>query len=159
MALNINGTPVSAAEATIRVDGTIVQSLSAINAKQSVEGVWIRAIGSSVPIRRTKGDYSAEGDMELLVQEMETLRAALAAKHPRGEYAAVPFDILIQIDNGIDVVSEIKMVGCQIASEEFAIAAGNAELRVKVPLTVHYLMLNGLRMVRPSEAFEGLLAA
>lgn len=157
--LVLNGNPVSGASATIRVDGTIIQSITAINCKQSLEGVWIRAVGSSIPIAQTDGDYSAEGDFELLAQEAQNLRAALAAKHPRGEYGKQKFDILVQCDNGIDVIHEIKMVGCRISSDEIAIPAGNAEIKVKMPLSVHWLELDGVRMARPSEAFEGLLAA
>lgn len=157
--LTLNGTPCSGAEATIRVDGTIIQSISAINAKQAMESAWIRAVGSSVPIARTRGDYSAEGDFELLAQEADNLRAALAAKHPKGEYALVTFDILITNDNGLDAVSTVKLVGCRISSEEIAIASGNAEQKTKLPLSVHWLELNGLRMAKPSDAFAGLLAA
>lgn len=157
--LTLNGNPVSGASATIRVDGTLIQSISAINCKQGLESAWIRAVGSTIPIAQTDGDYSAEGDFELLAQEADTLRAALAAKHPNGEYGKQKFDILIQLDNGVDVVSEVKMVNCRIANEEIAIAAGNAEVKTKLPCTVHWLELNGLRMAKPSEAFEGLLAA
>lgn len=157
--LTLNGTPVTGAEAEIRVDGTIIQSIDSINAKESLPGKWIYALGSSVPIARTQGEYGAEGDFSLLAQEMDSLRAALAAKHPRGSYGLVPFDILIQSNNGVDATSTIKLCSCRISGQEVALATGDSEQRVKVPLSVHWLELNGLRMVRPSEAFAGLLAA
>lgn len=154
--LKLNGAPVSGGSAKIRIDNVLFNTIQAVNAKDQMDHQDVFALGTLAPIDSTDGQYTAEGDVEMLFQEAALLRKALADKHPKRAFGKMKFDVLIQVDNEVDPIIEIKLIGCKIKGCEDGFPAGADKLTSKVPLKVQRIERDGETMLG-AEAFKDIL--
>jgi hypothetical protein len=154
--LKLNGAPVNGGSAKIRIGNTLFNTLQAVNVKEAMDHQDVTAIGTLVPIGSTDGAYSAEGDIELLLQEAQLLVKACADAHPKKAWGKHKFNVLIQIDNEVDPIIEIELVDCKIKEASGGIQPGSDKLTAKIPLKVQYITRDGLVMAG-IDAFKDIL--
>ncbi len=103
------------------------------------------------PISRTRGQYLAEGDCEMLKDESATLRDKLAAKtgDPDGHgYGEVTFTGIIHyITPGKRTITD-TLLGCRLKGEEMSNSAGVDALYEKIPLDIMEILRDGRRFYK-----------
>jgi hypothetical protein len=65
----------------------------------------------------------------MLMEEWQRLITALAAKHPRGAFGKVPFDIVVQY-SAVDQLITHTLIGCRITKPGIALTEGTDALMV-----------------------------
>jgi hypothetical protein len=150
--VKINGRRFSHASLEAKLDGDVYRGFKSINWKQSMKPTKVMADGP-MPVGRTLGEYEAEADCEMLLQNATALRKSLAAKAEDGiSYGLVEFDILCYFSEGAsDPVHEVKLVGCRWESEDNSTAQGPDALVEKIGLSVMWIEKDGLRLYAPPD--------
>ncbi len=149
-AVTVNGRYLSFASAEAKLDGQVHSGIKALNYKQSLKSKKVKGRGP-YPKGRTKGDYEAEGSIEMLKEWARAFRLALAAKNK--SYGLVEFDVLVYFsESPTDPTHEVKLVGCRIEDEDEGHAQGSDELVEKIALSVMWIEKDGLRMLSPEDA-------
>lgn len=160
MGMKLNGNYVAAANCTIRIDRDLFTDTQELNITSKIDPVFVKAIGSPVPVGRTDGEEEASGDITMPAQQMAFLRKRLAAKHSSGSYGLVEFDIRVQMNNGRDPIVEVVARKCRLLEDPIGFKAGDAtQLNSKSGLSIMWVERDGLRLINPaSTAFEGFFS-
>lgn len=130
--------------------GQIYTGYTSINWKQGVKSTKVMAAGA-YPVGRTLGEYEASGDIEWLVQDAQLFKAMLAARHPTGSYALVPFDLALTMSEDAKT-DTITLVQCRIEEEDVGASRGPDAITEKWTLSIMWILKNGLRMLSPEDA-------
>lgn len=141
----INGRKYSWASLEVQHDGLTYKGITSLNYKQSLEPQKVPGYGI-YPLDRTTGEYSAEGDMEMSLADIEALRTNLAAKTANGSYGLQEFDIVASFDDGSTVHTH-KLVRCRFKEEDNQNARSADPTKEKIGLDVMWIEKNGRRMV------------
>lgn len=148
----INGRHYSYASAEINLDGLVYKGITSINFKESLKPTKVVA-GGVYPQGKTRGEYNADADLEMLIQHANAFRAALAAKHPNGSYALVEFPVLIYFSEAEgEPVHEVKIVNCRWQDTDNSNSKGPDPSVEKIVLCPDWIERDGLRMLAPADA-------
>jgi hypothetical protein len=148
--LVINGQIFTSANAETKLDGEIYDGFASFNFKDSISPKKVRGTGS-IAIGDTTGDYDAEADCEMYYQHAVAFFAALKAKAVNGSIGLVQFDITIHFDNGVDSVGEVILQTVRVIGREGGFATGGDESKVKIPLFVRKLIMNGIELITKAD--------
>lgn len=135
---DINGLRYDFSSIEIVVNGTTVIEVKSINYSHKLEPGKVRGSRSAIQ-GRTRGQYDAEGAIELYKAAMDELRASL------GEgYMERSFDILCHhADTGQPVTTD-RLTGCRIKSEAQESSESGDALVTKCDLDIFRLTMGGI---------------
>lgn len=118
--------------------GQIFPGVKTVNAKDSLTPTKVRGAASE-PLGRTRGDYDAEGDMEMFVQQGHQFLQALGPG-----YKQITFDISITFSEAnLDTVQH-QLLGCRIQEVDSSNSAGTDASTLKFTLNIMKILFDGL---------------
>jgi len=95
-----------------------------------------------MPIGRTRGQYDANGSLEMYLAEANALVAKLGAG-----YKEKVFDVVVNFaEDGLDPIKH-ELIGCRIVTEDDSFTNGSDALSVKFDLDIMKILRNGLESV------------
>lgn len=148
----INGRRFGYSSLTAMVNGLPIlgQTFTAVNYRDNVERGEVRA-GSPLPLGHTRGDYKADGDLEMPKEEFDTFLNAITLGGALGYYEA-SFELTVAyqevLSPGTPTIID-HLNGCKLNGTEQSHQRGPDGLVVRVPLYIHMLTLNGKRPFGP----------
>lgn len=118
--------------------GQIFVGFKSLNAKDSLTPTKVRGAAAE-PIGRTRGDYDAEGDMELYEQQAHQLLQALGQG-----YKEQTFDITYSFaETNLDTITH-QLLGCRIQEVDSSNAIGTDASTLKFTLNIMKILFDGL---------------
>jgi hypothetical protein len=120
------------------------RTFTGIDYSDNVERGEVRA-GSPLPIGHTRGDYKAEGSLEMPKEEFDAFLTDITQGGALG-YLEASFELSMEYSEKLAPGSPIIVdhaFGCKLNGTGQSYQAGPAGLVVRVPLYIHYLILNG----------------
>ena len=136
----INGHRHDWSSARIDLAGRPFGGIKSLTYKHKLDPGMVRG-NSSQPMGRTRGEYSAEGNIEMYLAEYYELISGLSLL---GGYLEVSFDIVSQYSSvGLAVVTD-TLRGVRLTEPEHNGQEGNEGLTVRCGLSIMYLLENGL---------------
>lgn len=145
----INGVRFDYSSVEINVAGVVFGGVKSINYKWTLDPGEIRGTRSQV-VGRTRGQYGAEGSLEMYKLEYEQLITLLSAGGSKG-YAEVPFLINVGYSENVTDVMADQLIGCRLKSGENSGSEGNEALVVKCDLHIMRISENGKHPIDPSK--------
>ena len=150
----INGVRYDFSSIEFAIDGVpdIFKGIEECNYSHTLEPKKVRG-NRPQPIGRTRGEYTAEGDISMPKSEYAALIQALATKGAPFDqgFLEVNFDLMISY-NELDEPPVLDvLVGCRIKKPATTSKSGGDAIMVKVELDVMWLDENGLLPVQPSK--------
>jgi hypothetical protein len=134
--------------AEINVDGQLVHGIKALNYSHALEPGELRGNRSPL-IGRTRGEYSAEGSIEMYLAEFQVLITLLSAGG-RG-YMETSFNIVAAYNElGGDLITD-ELIGCRLTNADKSYSEGNDGLSVSCDLHIMEIRENGLSAVDPRQ--------
>jgi hypothetical protein len=118
------------------------RTFTGISYSENITRGEVRA-GGPLPIGYTRGEYKAEGSLEMPKEEFELFLAGILAASPALGRFDVVFELSVSYQElgGPLIVDDLN--GCRLNGTEQSYQRGPEGLLVKVPLHVHALILNG----------------
>lgn len=151
----INGTRHEWSSIEIKLDGITYVGVSSINYSDKLEPQKVRGTHPK-PIGRTRGEYDAEGSIELYIAEAAVFRKALADKVGGNGYKEVAFDIVVQYgESEFDTITD-TVVGARIKTDAGGGAKGPDPLATKWDLDVMNILWNGIDSLINPNPGEGV---
>lgn len=122
-------------------------NLTDINYSQKLDPGLFR--GTSAKLRgRSRGIYTADGNLTIYKEDYEKLKIALSAKALGYGYMTVPFLITVVYRSyGVFIPAKDTLRGVRIISEDNNHSAGNNVLVVKLGLSIMDVSSNGMDAV------------
>jgi hypothetical protein len=118
--------------------GTIFIGVKSLNAKDSLTPTKVRGTHAEA-IGRTRGDYDAEGDVELYEQQAYQFLQAMGQG-----YKETTFDIAYSFaETNLDTITH-QMLGCRIQEVDSSNALGTDASSIKFTLNVMKILFGGL---------------
>lgn len=136
----------SSIEAVLGTIGVCI-NLADINYSQKLDPGVFRGTGAKVR-GRTRGTYTAEGNLTIYKEDYERLKFSLAAKSLGQGYMTAAFIIVVTYRSYgafVPVVDTLR--GCRITSEDNNHSQGNNALVVKLNLSIMEILANNLQAV------------
>lgn len=150
MALNypdVNGNRYDHSSVEITLLGQRFDGVKSVSYKQMLEPGEVRGNRAQL-IGRTRGKYSAEGNIELYRLEYDAVCALIRAQG-KG-LLETSFDIVVNYtENGTDVSTD-KLIGCRFKSDDTSSQEGGDAITVKLDLHVMKLIKNGTSPINPA---------
>lgn len=119
------------------------RTFTGIDYSDNVERGEVRA-GSPLPIGHTRGDYKAEGSLEMPKEEFDLFLTDITQGGALGYFEA-SFELTLEYSellSGSPIIVD-HLNGCKLNGTAQSYQRGPEGLVVRVPLYVHYLVLNG----------------
>lgn len=145
----INGHRYDWSSVRITIDGIPYTGVKALSYKQTLTPGVVRGTTSQVT-GRTRGQYEAEGTIELWKEDYQVLIAALSAGGTRG-YMETAFTALSQYSSGVLSVVKDTLAGVRLTSDEDSHNESADGLSVSCDLSIMYLLRNGLSALAPDQ--------
>ncbi len=140
----VNGVYHAFASVEIKFDGNIYVGVKAVNYSDSLTPTKVRGT-SSEPIGRTRGDYDADGDIELYKQQAHQLLQALG----NGYKEKVVNITVTYSENGLDTIVD-EIIGARIEKVEQSNSQSPDPTTQKFTLNVMKILMDGLEsLVNP----------
>lgn len=144
----LNGRRLSGLSIRAKFDTNIFTGFTGLNYKQSLKSAKV-AGNEVIAVGRTRGEYEASGDFEMMLEHANILRSALAAKDPTGSYGLVEFDIEAFFEE--DAVSHhVVLRKCRWEEEDNSNKRGTEGSTEKVTLSILWIEKDGLRLYNPT---------
>ena len=124
----INGERLSYSAVEARFDGSKIIGFKSLNYDDSLEVGKVYGTASQ-KLGRTGGRQDSTGKFDMLMEEWQRLITKLAAKHPRGAFGKVPFDIICQFQAADQLITH-SLIGCRITKPGIALSEGTDALMV-----------------------------
>jgi len=105
-------------------------------------------------VGRTRGPYEAEGELELYRAEFDAMCLLLSSRGKGIMEYSIPVISVSFSENLIDV-SQDKLIGVRLTSNEFTSTEGESPLTVKCKLDIMQLLPNGLPPIDPNRFLIG----
>jgi hypothetical protein len=142
----INGKRFGFSSLTPHVNGLPIlgRTFTGISYSDNVERGEVRA-GSPLPLGHTRGDYKAEGSLEMPKEEFDLFLTAITLNGLIGYYEA-SFEMTMEYSELLSPGSPVLVDhanGCKLNGTGQEYSRGPEGLVVRVPLYIHYLILNG----------------
>lgn len=153
LGLLYNGNLYSATSAEVDVDGKRFFAVTSLTLDDELTPEDQYGFGA-VAVGRTKGQYKASGELEMMEHEANLLIARLQAKAGAGRgYGEVSFNISANLEESTLGVSTIDVVGARVTKVSDALASGPAGLRKKFTLSIiKPIKRNGASIVADPDA-------
>jgi len=118
--------------------GQIYVGIKSVNAKDSLTPTKVRGAAAEA-LGRTRGDYDAEGDMEMYAQQGHQFLQALGQG-----YKEQTFDISITFaEQNLDTIQH-QLLGCRIQEVDSSNAVGTDASTLKFTLNIMKVLFDGL---------------
>jgi hypothetical protein len=142
----INGRRYGFSSIDLAVNGLPVlgRSFTGLSYSDTVQRGEVRG-GSPLPLGHTRGDYSAEGSLEMPKEEFDIFLSAITLGGTLGYYEA-SFELTASYSEFLSPGTPLMvdhLNGCKLNGTAQDYQRGPEGLIVRVPLYVHYLILNG----------------
>lgn len=137
----INGRKYDHSSAEVQLRDKLHTGVTALNWSQSLEPGLVRGTRPEV-IARTTGEYEAEGDFSMPLEDYAALIADLG-----DGYMAISFNIVANYSNEGQNNTKVELVGCRITGEEGGSEEGGDPAMVEVSLSIMRVEVNGRRAV------------
>jgi hypothetical protein len=134
---------------TLTVDGLPYTGVKSISYRQSLSPGEVRGTRAQVT-GRTRGQYTAEGSIELYKEDYQALILALSAAGTRG-YMEHAFTTVVQYSSGVLGVVTDTLTGCRLTSDEDSPSESGDALTISSDLSIMYLLRNGLSALSPEQ--------
>lgn len=145
----VNGNRHDFSSVAVSLRGRTYNAFKSINYKYTHERGKVRVNGWPAPIGKTRGEYTAEGSLEMLRDEYQDFVDFLMQGQPR--FTGIG-DIDFQIDVrfvtvGSPRVFQDTLYGTSLKTGDFANQQGSDPSMVKCDLDILYLDINGMKSV------------
>lgn len=143
-----NGVRHSWASVEIKLSDDIILGITEINYKDNLDPSVVRGAGPR-PIAFTTGNYEADGDFTILLEEFNTLLQKLG-----DGWKTQQFDIIVTYDESKSGLSTIvdTLKGCRITSTEGSNSSSNSDPSLrKLPFKCLDILWNGVSSL-PAQA-------
>lgn len=140
----VNGVRFGWSSIELKLNGKPYVGVKSVNYSEKLEPTKIFGLAAQ-PIGRTRGEYSAEGSLEMYKAEAEALKDDLAGKG--NGWGEVPFDVVIQFAEADEPPITVELIGCRIKASDNSASQGGDPLVEKYDLDIMYVITNGRRMV------------
>ena len=147
----INGYAYDYSCISISISGKTFSGISSISYSDSVERSKIYGTGPK-PIGVTRGQYSAEGSMELYKHEFDRLASSVT------NIFDIIFDVTVTYKTPGQQITYDKLVQCRIDKVENSGSAGSDALMVPLTLNILDIVRNGKSGMAESDALDQALA-
>jgi hypothetical protein len=140
----INGKRYDYASILTMVNGLpkLGRTITSIEYSDSIQRGVVRA-GARLPIGYTGGEYSAEGSIEMPIEERDIFLAEIASGGiARGRYDAA-FELTVSFAELGQRTIVDQLNGCRLNGTEQTFQRGPEGLVVRFPISIHLLILNG----------------
>lgn len=140
----VNGVYHAFASIELKLKGDIYVGAKSINYKDSLTPVKVRGAHAE-PIGRTRGDYDAEGDLEMYSQQGHQFLQALGQGYKETTWDAT----VTYSENGLDTITD-TLIGCRIQEVDKSNSQGTDASTMKFTLSVMKVLHDGLEsLVNP----------
>lgn len=145
----INGRRYDFASVETAVNGLPVlgRTITALDYSDSVQRGIVRA-GSPLPIGYTRGEYSAEGSIEMPREEYPLFLSAITANSPLGIYE-VSFELTVAYAELGQALQVDNLNGVRLNGAAQTLQRGPEGLVVRCPLLIHLVVWNGKLPLSP----------
>jgi hypothetical protein len=142
----INGKRYGFSSLLLHVNGLprLGRTFTGVHYSDNVERGEVRA-GSPIPLGHTRGDYKAEGSLEMPKEEFDLFLADITQSGALG-YLEASFELTAEYSELLSPSSPLivdHMNGCKLNGTAQEYGRGPEGLIVRLPLYIHYLVLNG----------------
>ena len=139
----INGNKFDFSSVEVRVNGVPFGGVKALDYTDTLEPGDVYSAGAAMRIGRTRGQYKAEGSLEMYKDDADKMMTALAAQGMGGFMEAnfivnADFSELPGAGIQVDVLS-----GCRVKKTSSTHQQGSDALTVKFDLDILYIIRNG----------------
>jgi hypothetical protein len=145
----INGQRLAFASIEPAVNGLPIlgRAFTSIDYSDAIARGVVRGAGP-LPIGFTRGDYSAEGSLEIPKEEEDLFLAAITANTGRG-FLEVSFEVQVSYGGLFEQLSVDHLHGCRLNGTGQSHQRGPDGLVVRFPLYIHYIVHNGRMPLSP----------
>jgi hypothetical protein len=135
----VNGVRMEWSSVEIKLGGDIFLGVASIDYTEKLDPTMVYGTHPQ-PIGRTRGQYLAEGKIELYKSEALQLREKLGAG-----YLETPFDVVVQYaEPGQDVVTD-ELIGARLKGLESSHSSGTDPLKESSDLSIMFIRRNGVQ--------------
>lgn len=143
----INGNIYGWASVTVRIDGDLVNGLTAINWTETYESAMQYGLGKAYgPRGRTSPKFSCEASMEMPTDTAQKIRNKLSILAGGNGFATVSFDIVIQYSESLlsgQDPQTVTLIDCRIAKMDRPHGESTDALKESWDLSVMDVITNG----------------